>query len=148
MTALAVENVFKNFGGVAALSGVSLDVAEGERRVLLGPNGAGKTTLVRSVAGRVVPDGGSLTVLGLAPDEDAARAIRGWVPQEIALYPLLTAAENLWTFGRYQGLSGAAAGGACIGLIAAFTKVSKGSGNGPLQLFAAKGQPTASDDGV
>jgi ABC-2 type transport system ATP-binding protein len=85
---------------------VSLDLTVGETLGLLGPNGAGKTTLVRSVAGRVVPDGGSLSILGLAPAEDAARSLRGWVPQEIALYPLITPRENLWTFGRYQGLSG------------------------------------------
>ncbi len=105
---IAVRNLSKSFGGRRALDGVSLDLSPGEILGLLGPNGAGKTTLVRSVAGRVAPDGGSLTVLGLAPDEDAARSIRGWVPQEIALYPLLTASENLWTFGRYQGLAGAA----------------------------------------
>jgi len=105
---LAIRDLSKSFGGRKALDGVSLDLSPGETLGLLGPNGAGKTTLVRSVAGRVVPDGGSLTILGLPPSEDAARSIRGWVPQEIALYPLLSARENLWTFGRYQGLAGAA----------------------------------------
>ena len=61
---------------------------------------------MRSVAGRVQPDGGSLRILGLPPSDDAARSARGWVPQEIALYPLLSPRENLWTFGRYQGLAG------------------------------------------
>jgi ABC-2 type transport system ATP-binding protein len=105
---LSVRNLSKSFGGRRALDGVSLDLAAGEILGLLGPNGAGKTTLVRSVAGRVVPDGGTLAILGLQPAEDAARSIRGWVPQEIALYPLLSPRENLWTFGRYQGLSGEA----------------------------------------
>ncbi|HEY2796968.1 MAG TPA: ABC transporter ATP-binding protein [Thermoanaerobaculia bacterium] len=105
---LAIRDLSKSFGGRKALDGVTLDLAPGETLGLLGPNGAGKTTLVRSVAGRVVPDGGSLSILGLSPAEDAARAVRGWVPQEIALYPLLSAKENLWTFGRYQGLAGEA----------------------------------------
>ncbi|HEY1252578.1 MAG TPA: ABC transporter ATP-binding protein [Thermoanaerobaculia bacterium] len=105
---LAIRDLSKSFGGRKALDGVTLDLLPGETLGLLGPNGAGKTTLVRSVAGRAVPDGGSLSILGLAPSEDAARAVRGWVPQEIALYPLLSARENLWTFGRYQGLAGAA----------------------------------------
>jgi ABC-2 type transport system ATP-binding protein len=103
---LSIRNLSKSFGGRRALDGVSLDLHSGEILGLLGPNGAGKTTLVRSVAGRVVPDGGTLAILGLEPAEDAARAIRGWVPQEIALYPLLSPRENLWTFGRYQGLAG------------------------------------------
>jgi ABC-2 type transport system ATP-binding protein len=103
---LAIRDLSKSFGGRKALDGVTLDLLPGETLGLLGPNGAGKTTLVRSVAGRVVPDGGSLSILGMSPDQDSARSVRGWVPQEIALYPLLSARENLWTFGRYQGLAG------------------------------------------
>jgi ABC-2 type transport system ATP-binding protein len=103
---LEVRNLSKSFGDRRALDGVSLDLAPGEILGLLGPNGAGKTTLVRSVAGRVQPEGGTLRILGFEPADDRARAVRGWVPQEIALYPLLSPRENLWTFGRYQGLSG------------------------------------------
>ncbi len=105
---LEVRNLSKAFGERRALDGVSLDLAPGEILGLLGPNGAGKTTLVRSVAGRVVPEGGSLRILGFDAGDDRARTVRGWVPQEIALYPLLSPRENLWTFGRYQGLMGAA----------------------------------------
>jgi ABC-2 type transport system ATP-binding protein len=107
-SALEVRNLSKSFGQRRALDGVSVDIAAGEIFGLLGPNGAGKTTLVRSVAGRAVPDGGTLRILGFGPADDRARAVRGWVPQEIALYPLLSPRENLWTFGRYQGLAGAA----------------------------------------
>jgi linearmycin/streptolysin S transport system ATP-binding protein len=103
---LQVRDVAKSFGGQRALNGVTLEVRRGEILGLLGPNGAGKTTLVRAVAGRAVPDAGELTVFGLAPADFEARSLRGWVPQEIALYPMLTPRENLWTFGRYQGLSG------------------------------------------
>ena len=105
---LTIRELSKSFGGRKAFDGVSLELSAGETLGLLGPNGAGKTTLVRSVAGRVVPDGGELRILGLPTSDDAARSVRGWVPQEIALYPLLTPRENLWTFGRYQGLAGAA----------------------------------------
>ena len=104
---LEIRDLSKSFGDRRALDGVSLDLAPGEILGLLGPNGAGKTTLVRSVAGRARPEGGTLRILGFEPADDRARALRGWVPQEIALYPLLSPRENLWTFGRYQGLSGA-----------------------------------------
>ena len=103
---LQVRGLSKSFGGRRALDGVSLDLSPGEVLGLLGPNGAGKTTLVRAVAGRVEADAGTLSLFGMGPSETGARAARGWVPQEIALYPLLSPRENLWTFGRYQGLSG------------------------------------------
>jgi ABC-2 type transport system ATP-binding protein len=105
---LEIRDLSKSFGSRAALGGVTLSLAPGEILGLLGPNGAGKTTLVRSVAGRVRPDGGTLRIFGLEPFRDEARSARGWVPQEIALYGLLSPAENLWTFGRYQGLTGGA----------------------------------------
>jgi ABC-2 type transport system ATP-binding protein len=107
-SALSIRDVSKSFGDRRALDGVSLDLRAGEVLGLLGPNGAGKTTLVRAVAGRVEPDGGRVSILGLSPADDGARSARGWVPQEIALYPLLSPRENLWTFGRYQGLAGGA----------------------------------------
>jgi len=105
---IQVRNVRKTFSGHPALEGVTLEMSAGEILGLLGPNGAGKTTLVRSIVGRVIPDSGELRVFGRAPAEAEAIASRGWVPQEIALYPVLTPRQNLWTFGRYQGLSGAA----------------------------------------
>jgi len=76
VTALAVENLAKNFGGVAALAGVSLEIGEGERRVLLGPNGAGKTTLFHAISGSVSPSSGRVSLFGrditqLRPDQRA-----------------------------------------------------------------------------
>jgi len=102
--ALQVDNLVRSFGGRRALDGVTLSVSPGEILGLLGPNGAGKTTLVRTVMGRVEPDSGSVRVFGLELSDPSSRLQRGWVPQEISLYPLLTLRENLWTFGRYQGL--------------------------------------------
>jgi ABC-2 type transport system ATP-binding protein len=104
---LSIRGISKSFGDRRALDGVSIELAAGEVFGLLGPNGAGKTTLVRAVAGRVEPDTGTLAIAGLVPTDQRARSARGWVPQEIALYPLLSPRENLWSFGRYQGLSGA-----------------------------------------
>jgi ABC-2 type transport system ATP-binding protein len=103
---LEVRDLSKSFGDHRALDGVSLDLRAGEILGLLGPNGAGKTTLVRAVMGRVRPDSGSLRVFGLSASDPGASSLLGWVPQEIALYGLLSPRQNLTTFGRYQGLSG------------------------------------------
>jgi ABC-2 type transport system ATP-binding protein len=105
---LCVDSIVKRFGEVTAVDGVSLEVRERSCFGLLGPNGAGKSTLIRSIVGRALPDSGSLQVFGEPADSPAARAQLGWVPQELALYSLLTCRENLEAFGRYQGLRGKA----------------------------------------
>ena len=105
---LQIDSLVKRFGPLTALNHVSLDVHESECLGLLGPNGAGKSTTIRSIVGRVSPDSGSVRIFGHAAESREARAALGWVPQELALYPLLTAAENLDSFGRYQGLTGKA----------------------------------------
>ena len=82
----------------------------GEIYALLGPNGAGKTTLVRMICGRIKPQAGDIRLAGRDPFADgAARAALGLAPQALALYPLLTVAENLQAFARLAGLGGAAA---------------------------------------
>jgi ABC-2 type transport system ATP-binding protein len=103
---LRIDSVVKRFGDLTAVDGVSLDVPERVCLGLLGPNGAGKSTLIRSIAGRVLPDSGSIRVFGQLAGSAAARAELGWVPQDLALYPLLTCRENLEAFGRYQDLRG------------------------------------------
>jgi ABC-2 type transport system ATP-binding protein len=105
---LQIDSLVKHFGSLAAVDGVSLEVREGECLGLLGPNGAGKSTTIRSIVGRVRPGTGSVRIFGHAAESRQARAMIGWVPQELALYPMLTCRENLDSFGRYQGLSGAA----------------------------------------
>jgi len=109
---LRIESVVKRFGEVTAVAGISLEVAERNCLGLLGPNGAGKSTVIRSIVGRVRPDAGSVLVFGEPANSAAARAALGWVPQELAVYPLLTARENLEAFGRYHGLRGGALRGA------------------------------------
>jgi ABC-2 type transport system ATP-binding protein len=104
---LAIDELVKRFGALTAVAGVSLEVRTGECLGLLGPNGAGKSTVIRAIVGRVIPDGGSISVFGAAADTAQARAALGWVPQELAVYPRLTCKENLVAFGSYHGLSGA-----------------------------------------
>jgi ABC-2 type transport system ATP-binding protein len=105
---LQIDSAVKRFGDVTAVDGVSLDVHERACLGLLGPNGAGKSTLIRSIIGRVRLNAGSVRVFGQPAGSLAARGELGWVPQEMALYPLLTSRENLDAFGRYQGLRGRA----------------------------------------
>ena len=105
---LTVSNATKSFGNVKALDGASFDLGEGELLALLGPNGAGKTTLIRAITGRVRLDGGQVRLFDRIVAGGSTPADVGVVPQEVALYPLLTARENLHAFGRLQGLSGRA----------------------------------------
>src|SRR5215813_2735390 len=96
----------KRYGDRVALDGISLKVGPGQIVGLLGPNGAGKTTTLSILSGVVEPDSGGVTVAGadlFASPVEAKRNL-GLVPQAAALYPTLTARENLEFFGRMQGL--------------------------------------------
>ena len=103
---LDVQDAHKSFGATAALRGLTFELREGEMLALLGPNGAGKTTLIRALAGRVRLDRGSIALFGKTLVPGAVREGLGVVPQELALYGLLTARENLELFGQLHGLSG------------------------------------------
>lgn len=107
MNVLQVSGAAKRFGAVTALAGASFELRQGELLALLGPNGAGKTTLIRAIAGRVKLDAGDIRLFDGAVTWGRTPPELGIVPQEIALYPLLSARENLEIFGRLQGLSGA-----------------------------------------
>jgi ABC-2 type transport system ATP-binding protein len=108
MQALLVDGAVKRYGDLAALDGAAFELRQGELLGLLGPNGAGKTTAIRAIAGRVALDGGRIVLLGRTLTRDDRRPELGVVPQEIALYPLLTARENLEVFGALYGVGGAA----------------------------------------
>jgi ABC-2 type transport system ATP-binding protein len=103
---LSCRGLRKQFGGRVAVDGVSFDVAAGECYGLLGPNGAGKTTTISMVCGLLDPDEGDVSVDGHPAGTLQAKASVGYVPQDLALYPDLTAQENLDFFGRLYGLSG------------------------------------------
>jgi ABC-2 type transport system ATP-binding protein len=107
---LLCRELHKRFGDVRAVAGVSFEVAPGETYGLLGPNGAGKTTTISMVCGLLEPDAGEISVAGrrLTTRSTAAKAAIGFVPQDIAIYPDLSARENLRFFGRLYGLSGRA----------------------------------------
>ncbi|HEY1420603.1 MAG TPA: ABC transporter ATP-binding protein [Candidatus Dormibacteraeota bacterium] len=96
--AVDVEGVFRSFGAVKALDGVTLRVKRGEIYGLLGPNGAGKTTLIRMLVGLIEPRAGTVTVLGRRmPDVDVLRQV-GYMTQQAALYPGLSVEENVRFF--------------------------------------------------
>ncbi|HEY3755059.1 MAG TPA: ABC transporter ATP-binding protein [Opitutaceae bacterium] len=107
MNLLDVESVSVRFGTITALDSVSLAIAPGEFFGLLGPNGAGKSTLMAVISGLRSPQAGSVSLNGRPAKDPAARSILGLVPQGLALYPDLTAQENLQIFGGLQGLAGA-----------------------------------------
>jgi branched-chain amino acid transport system ATP-binding protein len=97
--ALALTDVAVRFGALRAVDGVSLTLAEGERRAVIGPNGAGKTTLFNAISGAVLPDEGRVAIAGwdatrASPQERARRGV-GRTFQITNLFPELTVAENM-----------------------------------------------------
>lgn len=105
---LTVEGLERRFDDLVAVDGVAFSVSEGETYGLLGPNGAGKTTTISMIVGLLTPDAGTVTVAGekMSVGTVEARSAVGLVPQELAIYPDLTAEENLRFFGHLYGLSG------------------------------------------
>jgi ABC-2 type transport system ATP-binding protein len=95
--------VIKRFGQQAALDGVTLRVRRGEVYGLLGPNGAGKTTLIRSLVGLVAPEAGTVSILGYRMPQLEVLARVGYMTQQAALYPDLSAEENVHFFGAIYG---------------------------------------------
>ena len=104
---LRCQDLRKKFAERTAVDGISFQLAPGEIYGLLGPNGAGKTTTIKMVCGLLRPDTGSIMLNGhSAVNELAARSMVGYVPQDVALYPDLTASENLAFLGRLYRLGG------------------------------------------
>ena len=106
--AVAIQQVVKDFPGLRALDGVSLEIAEGEFFGLLGPNGAGKTTLISCLAGLVRPTSGRLSILGhdVLTDYREARRCLGVVPQELVFDPFFSVRETLRFQSGYYGIRG------------------------------------------
>jgi ABC-2 type transport system ATP-binding protein len=105
---VVVTGLVKRFGDNTAVDGVDFRIREGEVFGLLGPNGAGKTTVISMISCLLTPTEGTIVVDGALTSKDpgAVKRALGVVPQEIALYPTLTAAENLKFWGRMYGLAG------------------------------------------
>ena len=108
--AIQVQGLQKHFGEVQAVRGVSFEVRSGEIFSLLGPNGAGKSTTISMLSGLLRPTQGDGCVEGhsIRHEPLAVKAALGVVPQEIALYPDLSARENLEFWGKMHGLRGPA----------------------------------------
>ena len=120
---LQIDHLAKAYGPVRAVQDISFSVRPGEIYGLLGPNGAGKTTTISMISGLLVPDGGSISIAGrpLAADPQAAKRLMGVVPQELALYEELSAAENLEFWGRLAGLDTKTARARTAEILAALT---------------------------
>jgi ABC-2 type transport system ATP-binding protein len=105
---LEVDQIVKKYGDFEAVKGISFEVEEGEVFGLLGPNGAGKTQTISMLTGVIEPTAGTARVGGndIRSDMDKAKEINGLVPQDLALYPTLSARANLNFFGRIYGLQG------------------------------------------
>src|SRR5262249_41279181 len=102
---LEAIDVGKRYGARRALGGVSFAVHPGEVVGLLGPNGAGKTTTLSILSTVLAPDEGAVRIAGRSPHEHPHLCRRlGLVPQSLALYPTLSALENVRHFARMQGL--------------------------------------------
>ena len=108
-TAIEILGLTKRFGDFQPVTELSLEIRAGETFGLLGPNGAGKTTTLSMIATLLEPSGGDARILGhsIRSDVDTVRRLVGLAPQQISLYPKLSAQENMQFFGRLYGLKGA-----------------------------------------
>src|SRR6266702_6264798 len=103
---LECRGLRRRYGDLTAVDGVGFQISPGETYGLLGPNGAGKTTTISMVAGLLDRDDGDITVDGQPMSSHAvrAKAAIGYVPQDLAIYPDLSARENLMFFARLYGM--------------------------------------------
>jgi ABC-2 type transport system ATP-binding protein len=105
---LQVRDLSKRYNTLTAVSSVSFEIGEGEIFSLLGPNGAGKTTTISMLSCLLQPSAGDALVGGhsIRTEASAVKRLIGVVPQDIALYPTLSARENLRFWGQLYGLRG------------------------------------------
>jgi len=105
---LEVDQLEKKYGDFSAVKGISFSVEEGEVFGLLGPNGAGKTQTISMLTGVIPPTSGTARIAGhdIKTAMDEVKKVNGLVPQDLALYPTLSARANLNFFGRIYGLGG------------------------------------------
>ena len=108
MALLEVKELSKSYGNIKAVGGISFEIQKGEIFGLLGPNGAGKTTTISMLSCLIKPDSGDAFVDGYSISKDSMEVKKriGVVPQDVSLYPTLSAQENLVFFGEMYGLTG------------------------------------------
>jgi len=104
---IKVKNLYKSFGKVEAVKGISFEVRDGEITGLLGPNGAGKTTTLRMLYSLLPPDKGEIRIDGLDPTRDAMAIKRtlGVVPDSRGLYTRMSARENIAYYGKLHSMT-------------------------------------------
>jgi len=104
--AVVIRDLRRSFEGREVVQGISLDIGDREIFGLLGPNGAGKTTTISMISTRIRPTAGDVWIHGqhVVRNVHAARRLLNVAPQEEALYPTLTAWENLMFFARLYGV--------------------------------------------
>ena len=103
---LELSGATKSYGPTPALDRLTFAIEPGEFIAVLGPNGAGKTTMIRAIAGRARLDSGQIRFLGRRLRAGRTRSEIGVVPQDLAIYPDLSARENLTLFARLHGVAG------------------------------------------
>lgn len=107
---ISIQNLYKKYKGADffSVNDLSLSIEKGDVYGVLGPNGAGKTTTLSILCGLIKPTSGTFTINGFSYTKNASeiKKIIGVVPQEYAIYPTLTAKENLIYFGAMYGLKG------------------------------------------
>src|SRR5439155_2180761 len=108
MYALSIDRVTKRYDSIVAVSQLSLVVRQGSVFGLLGPNGAGKTTTLRMVMKILIPDEGSVQVLG-QPLSERTQDVIGYLPEERGLYPRMRVRDVLIFLSALKGLSQAEA---------------------------------------
>ncbi|WP_426252586.1 ABC transporter ATP-binding protein [Paenibacillus pabuli] len=108
MVMLEVENIVKRYGSKISVDHLNLNVGKGEIFGLLGPNGAGKSTTISMIAGLLNFDQGEIRLAGISVKERPLEVKRkiGLVPQDLALYETMSAADNVTFFARLYGLRG------------------------------------------
>ena len=106
MDAIEAKNLRKSFGAVTAVDDVSITIKKGGIFGFLGPNGAGKTTTIRMLTGVLIPDAGSVRILGTDVNKDplTAKMKMGVIPENGTVYSDLTAEQNILITGKFYGM--------------------------------------------
>ncbi|MGL6362881.1 ATP-binding cassette domain-containing protein [Aeromonas veronii] len=105
-SAISLEGLTKRFGEQVALNAISASIPAGGITGLVGPDGSGKSTLLRLLAGLLIPEAGTIRVLGLDPvsEGDLLRQRLGYMPQQFGLYEDLSVLENLTLYADLRGV--------------------------------------------
>jgi ABC-2 type transport system ATP-binding protein len=141
-TAIEARGLVRHFGDVRAVDGIDLSVPVGSVYGFLGPNGSGKTTTIRLLLGLLRPDRGTIRLMGGSPHDAACLAKVGALVERPALYPYLSARENLLLFATLAGMRGSAADKAiddalgAVGLGAVARRKAGGFSTGMLQRLS------------